>query len=149
MTELQATRTVPTPWHLWVIGAIAVLWNAMGAFDYVMTETRNAAYMSAFTPEQLAFFYGFPAWVIAAWAIAVWGGILGALLLLLRRRLAVWVFLVSLVAMVVTTIHNYVLSDGLEIFADAGSQAFTAVIFVIALGLFIYSRAMHNRGVLV
>jgi len=149
MTELQATRTVPTPWHLWVIGAIAVLWNAMGAFDYVMTETRNAAYMSAFTPEQLAFVYGFPAWVIAAWAIAVWGGILGALLLLLRRRLAVWVFLVSLVAMVVTTIHNYVLSDGLEIFADAGSQAFTAVIFVIALGLFIYSRAMHNRGVLV
>ena len=149
MTELQATRTVPTPWHLWVIGAIAVLWNAMGAFDYVMTETRNAAYMSAFTPEQLAFFYGFPAWVIAAWAIAVWGGILGALLLLLRRRLAVWVFLVSLVAMVVTTIHNYVLSDGLEIFADVGSQAFTAVIFVIALGLFIYSRAMHKRGVLV
>ena len=149
MTELQATRTVPTPWHLWVIGAIAVLWNAMGAFDYVMTETRNAAYMSAFTPEQLAFFYGFPAWVIAAWAIAVWGGILGALLLLLRRRLAVWVFLVSLVAMVVTTIHNYVLSDGLEIFADAGSQAFTAVIFVIALGLYIYSRAMHKRGVLV
>jgi len=105
--------------------------------------------MSAFTPEQLAFFYGFPAWVIAAWAIAVWGGILGALLLLLRRRLAVWVFLVSLVAMVVTTIHNYVLSDGLEIFADAGSQAFTAVIFVIALGLYIYSRAMRKRGVLV
>ena len=148
MTALQATRTVPTPWHLWVIGAIAVLWNAMGAFDYVMTETRNAAYMSAFTPEQLAFFYRLPGWVIAAWAIAVWGGILGALLLLLRRRLAVWVFLVSLVAMVVTTIHNYVLSNGLEIFADAGSHALTAAIFVIALGLFIYARAMSKRGVL-
>jgi len=148
MTELQATRTVRTPWHLWVIGAIAVLWNAMGAFDYVMTETRNAAYMSAFTPEQLAFFYRLPGWVIAAWAIAVWGGILGALLLLLRRRLAVWVFLVSVVAMVVTTIHNYVLSNGLEIFADAGSHALTAAIFVIALGLFIYARAMSKRGVL-
>jgi len=148
MTALQATRTVPTPWHLWVIGAIAVLWNAMGAFDYVMTETRNAAYMSAFTPEQLAFFYRLPGWVIAAWAIAVWGGILGALLLLLRRRLAVWVFLVSVVAMVVTTIHNYVLSNGLEIFADAGSHALTAAIFVIALGLFIYARAMSKRGVL-
>ena len=149
MTALQATQTVPTPWHLWVIGAIAVLWNAMGAFDYVMTETKNAAYMSAFTPEQLAFFYGFPAWVIAAWAIAVWGGILGALLLLLRRRLAVWVFLISLVGLVVTTFHNYVLSNGLEIFGDAASQGLTATIFVIAVGLLLYARAMSKRGVLV
>ena len=37
----------------------------MGAFDYVMTETRNEAYMAEFTPEQLEFFYGFPAWMIA------------------------------------------------------------------------------------
>jgi len=79
MTDSQATRSVRAPWHLWVIGVIALLWNAVGAFDYVMTKTKNAAYMSAFTPEQLAFFYGFPAWVIAAWAIAVWGGVFGAL----------------------------------------------------------------------
>jgi hypothetical protein len=149
MTESEATRTVRTPWHLWVVGVIALLWNAIGAFDYVMTETKNAVYMSAFTPEQLAFFYGFPAWVVAAWAIAVWGGVLGALLLLLRRRLAVWVLLASLVAMVVTTFQNYVLSNGLEIFRDAGSRGFTAVIFAIALGLFLYARAMRKRGVLV
>ena len=149
MTESDATRTVRTPWHLWVVGVVAFLWNAIGAFDYVMTESRNAAYMSAFTPEQLAFFYGFPAWVIAAWAIAVWGGVLGALILLLRRRLAVSVFLVSLIAMVVTTFHNYVLSNGLEIFTDAGSRVFTAVIFAIALGLFLYSRAMQARSVIV
>jgi hypothetical protein len=149
MSESSESRTLRTPWHLWVIGVIALSWNAIGAFDYVMTETKNAAYMSSFTPEQLAFFYGLPVWVIAAWAIAVWGGVLGALLLLLRRRLAVWVFLASLVSMVVTTFRNYVLSNGLAIFRDAGSLGFTAVIFLIALGLFLYARAMHKRGVLV
>jgi len=148
MTDLQGTRTVRTPWHLWVIGVIALLWNAMGAFDYLMTQTKNAAYMSAFTPEQLEYFYGFPTWVIAAWAIAVWGGVLGSLLLLLRKRYAVWVFLVSFVAMVLTTIHNYVLSDGLKIFTDAGTKVFTAVIFLVALALFLYARAMSKRGVL-
>jgi ribose/xylose/arabinose/galactoside ABC-type transport system permease subunit len=149
MTEANAIQAVRTPWHLWVIGVVALLWNAIGAFDYVMTETRNAAYMSAFTPEQLAYFYGFPGWVTAAWAIAVWGGVVGAVLLLLRRRLAVPVFLASLVAMVLTTVHNYVLSNGLDIFQDAGSRAFTCVIFVIALALFLYARAAAKRGVLV
>jgi hypothetical protein len=148
MNESHATPAVRAPWHLWATGIVAVLWNSVGAFDYVMTQTRNAAYMSAFTPEQLAFFYGIPAWVIAAWAIAVWGGVLGALLLLLRRRLAVWVFLASLLGLIVTTFHNYVLSNGLEIFVDPVSRAFTAVIFVIALGLLLYARAMSKRGVL-
>lgn len=148
MTESGAAGTARTPWHLWVIGALALLWNAMGAFDYVMTKTKNAAYMSAFTPEQLAFFYGLPAWVVATWAIAVWGGVLGALLLLLRRRLAVEVLLASLLAMVVTTIHNYGLSNGMAVIGDAFSLGFTAVIFLVALGLFLYARTLRRRGVL-
>jgi hypothetical protein len=52
MLEIPATQSQATPWHLWVIGIVALLWSGMGAMDYVMTQTRNAAYMSAFTPEQ-------------------------------------------------------------------------------------------------
>ena len=149
MTETGETNVASTPWHLWLIGVVALLWNAMGEYDYVMTQTRNEAYMSNFTPEQLSFFYGFPPWLDAAWAIAVWGGVLGAILLLLRRRLAVWVFLVSLIAMVSTTFHNYVLSNGMEVLGDAISLGFTAVIFLIALALFLYARAMQKRKILV
>ena len=83
-----------TPWHLWVIGIVALLWNLVGAYDYLMTQTENAAYMGRFTAEQLEYWYGFPTWVVASWAIAVWGGVLGAVLLLLKKRLAAPVFLV-------------------------------------------------------
>lgn len=148
MTEAEATSSGRTPWHLWVVGILAVLWNSMGAFDYLMTETRNEGYMSQFTPEQLEYFYGFPAWVVGLWAIAVWGGVLGAILLLLRKKSAAGIFLLSFLAMVATTIHNYGLSDGLEVAGDTFSLAFSAVIFVVALLLYIYSRAMKNRGVL-
>ena len=148
MSEAQATSNGPTPWHLWVVGVLAVLWNSMGAFDYLMTQTQNEGYMSQFTPEQLEYFYGFPAWVVACWAMAVWGGVLGAVLLLLRKKLAVGVFLVSFLAMVVTTIHNFVLSNGLEAVGDPVALAFSAAIFVVALLLFLYARAMKNRGVL-
>ena len=58
MSETKGTGFSRAPWHLWVIGSIGLLWSAIGALDYVMTQTKNEAYMSAFTPEQLEFFYG-------------------------------------------------------------------------------------------
>jgi hypothetical protein len=141
--------TPHTPWHLWVVGTVTLLWNAVGALDYVMTQTRNASYMSDFTPAQLDYFYGFPAWAVAAWALAVWGGVAGSLLLLFRSRHAVAVLTISFFAMLLTTIHNYLLSDGLAVMgATAFAIVFSAAIFLVALGLVLYARAMRNRGVL-
>ena len=137
-----------TPWHLWTVGIVSLLWNAMGAMDFVMTQTKNEAYMSAFTPEQLEFFYGFPIWVVTAWGIAVWGAVIGSILLLLRKTLAVWVFLISFLSMVITSIHNFVFSNGLEAMGGLLPLIFTAVIFIVGLGLFIYARKMNQNGFL-
>jgi hypothetical protein len=131
-----------------VIGVVTLLWNAMGAYDYLMTQTRNADYLARFTPEQVAYFTGFPAWVDGTWALAVWGGVLGSVLLLWRRRLAVPVLAVSLGAMVITTVHNYVLSDGLQIMEGPGPLLFSVAIFLVAVGLLLDARAMARRRVL-
>lgn len=136
------------PRHLRVVGILALLWAAMGCFDYFMTQTRNEGYMGMFTPEQLEFFYSIPAWGIAAWAIAVWGELLGALLLLMRRGLAQPVFLVSLLATLAAMVQNYVLSNGLEVMGSAGQLAFTALIVIVAIALFLYAKAMRARRVL-
>lgn len=147
MEQAATAGTDRAPWHLWVVGGLGFLWDCVGAFDYLMTQTQNESYMGQFTPEQLEFFYGFPAWVVAFWAVAVWGGLLGTVLILLRKRLAVPVLLVSLLAMVVTAVHNFLLSNGLEIMGGAGA-AFTILIFLVAVGLWVYARAMTRRGVL-
>jgi hypothetical protein len=131
-----------------VIGVVTLLWNAMGAYDYLMTQTRNADYLARFTPEQVAYFTGFPAWVDGTWALAVWGGVLGSVLLLWRRQLAVPVLAVSLGAMVITTVHNYVLSDGLQIMEGPGPLLFSVAIFLVAVALLLYARAMARRRVL-
>ena len=136
-----------TPWHLWLIGALALLWNAVGAFDYLMTQTQNEAYMGQFSPEQLEYFYGFPTWVVAAWAMAVWGSVLGSILLLLRKRAAAPVFLVSFLSMVVTSFHNFILTDGMDVMG-VGGAIFSSFIFFFALGLWLYARGMADRGVL-
>jgi len=147
MSMNEITRS-ETPKHLWVVGILGLLWNAMGAFDYVMTQTRNEAYMANFSQTALDFFYGLPTWTVATWAIAVWGGVLGTILLLARNRLAVWVFLASMLAMFATAIQNYVLSNGLEVMGAPGDLIFTGLIIVTTVFLYFYARAMAKRGVL-
>lgn len=135
------------PRHLWIVGVLAVLWNAMGAVDYTATQFRVEAYLSGYTPEQLAYFFGFPAWAVATWAIAVWSALVASLGLLLRKAWAVWLFGVSIVAMMITGIYNFALSEGIALMGT-GALAFTAVIWIVAFGLFFYARAMAQRGVL-
>jgi len=135
------------PLHLRIVSFLAVLWNAIGAFDYSATQLRIDAYMSAFTPEQLEYFYAFPSWAVGAWAIAVWSSLVGSIGLLLRKAWSVWLFGVAIAGMLITTVYNFVLSDGLAIMG-AGAALFSAVIWVIALALFFYARAMAQRGLL-
>lgn len=144
---MPETQTAKTPRHLWIIGFVALIWNLIGAMDYVMTETKNEAYMSQFSEQQLEFFYNFPAWLIAFWAVAVWGGVLGSILLLMRKKLAYPVFLVSFLCMIVTTIHNYGFAGAADVVGGAG-VFFSLVIFLVALVLVIYSKRMAARGVL-
>jgi hypothetical protein len=131
-----------------VVGGTSLLWNSVGALDFVMTQTKNEAYMSNCTPEQRIFYYGFPIWVVVAWGIAVWGGVLGSLALLLRKRQAFQLFLASSICMVLTYFQNYVLAHGFKVMGGAAALTFTTVIFVIGVLLLFYSRAMRRRGVL-
>ena len=144
----DANPKVAIPWHLWVVGVVALLWNAMGALDYTMTETRNAAYMKDFTAEQLAYFYSFPKWVVATWALSVWGGVAGSVALLLRSRWAVPIFTLSLATMAITFTHNFVLTDGLAVMGGAAALAFTAAIIAVGVGLVSYSRWVDRKGFL-
>jgi hypothetical protein len=147
MSEETVVATSKTPWHIWLVGIITLLWNSMGALDFTMTMTKNEAWMSSFTEEQLDFFYGFPGWLIFFWAIAVWASLLGSLLLLFRSKFAFPVLTASFLSMVVVSIHNFGFSNGLEIMGTGGA-IFSGVIFLVALLLVWYSKSMTATGVL-
>ncbi len=137
------------PWHLWMVGLLSLVWNFGGAFDYAMTQTRAAWYMSAFTPEQLAYFYGFPAWAVATWATGVWFALIGSLLLLLRSRWAGSAFALSIIGIVLTSVYTFGIADtSMAELTGPGALAFTAAIYVVTIGLWFYARAMRVRGVL-
>ena len=138
-----------SPWHLWVIAIVSLLWNAMGAFDYAMTQTRNPAYMGQFTPEQLDYFYGFPTWVVACWAVGVWLAVAGSVLLLLRSASALWAFILSFLGMILTSVYSYGLAEvSMTDIVGTEAQVFMAAIVFVGLFLILYARRMKIAGVL-
>lgn len=149
MTDTTAPAAAGrTPWHLWLVGVLALLWNGFGAYDYLMTNTQGAGYMAGMgmTQAQIDYFLAMPAWMNAAWAFGVWGGVLGALLLLLRSKWALWAFAASLLGLVGSWIHTFT-SNGLEIAGPAGT-IMSVVISIVALFLLAYARMMQKAGVL-
>ena len=72
----------------WAIGVIAIIWNAMGVMAYLAQAYKTESFEAMYTPEQLDIINNMPAWATAAFATAVFGGVLGSLLLLLKKRLA-------------------------------------------------------------
>lgn len=105
-----------TPWHLWVVGVVALLWNALGCVDYAMTQVQGDAWLAQMDPTevQMAWFHAMPAWTDAAWAVFVWGGLLGGLLLLIRRSWAAPVFAASFLGWAAGAVYAFALSNGME-----------------------------------
>ncbi|WP_034797116.1 hypothetical protein [Hyphomonas beringensis] len=141
MTDIKTK----TPWHLWVVGILAVLWNAGGAFDFAATVTHWEPYMKNFTAEQLDFFYTFPMWQYIIWGFATWGAFIGSILLLTRSKLAFWAFAVSLACTLISMAYSLTLTDAPE---GTSNPVFTAAVILIAIFLFAYSLWLTRRGIL-
>jgi predicted membrane protein len=141
-----------TPWHLWVVGVLALVWNAGGAYDYLMMKLENEAYLAQIPPEHLAYYLSYPLWVNIAWALGVWMAVLGAVLLLLRSRHAVAAFVLSFVGLVVNTIWGQFLSETpmSALMGDMGAAmlGFMVAIYLVAVLLWAYARAQARVGVL-
>ena len=146
MNDRVVSRT--GPWHLWLIGIIGGLWSLMGVISFVLTQLNVEAVMSRFPPQQREYFESFPLWAVAFWAIGVFGGVIGCLLLLLKNRLAFHALLASAIGAIVSNLGGLFLLGGMEVMAETGGLGFTAVPIIIGAFLAYYAGAMSKTGVL-
>ena len=142
-----------TPTHLWIVGILATLWNAFGCYDYVMTKTRNMDYLSSMpgvsAEEMLAYVDAFPIYSHIGWALGVWGGLLGSVLLLMRSRYAVHAFALSVLGIILSIGWSLTLGPPPPAGTDEGMFAIFPYI-IIAIGVFLlwYSWSMDKKGAL-
>ncbi|SNT38089.1 hypothetical protein SAMN05421640_3655 [Ekhidna lutea] len=141
----MTNQSVKPPIWFWVVAVFALLWNLMGVKAYL-----DQAFMSddAFAQLEAAMqdiFNQTPAWVTAAFAIAVWGGALGSLLLILRKSLAHTVLIISLVGIVIQMFHNVFLSDNLDAYGPGGIPM-ALMILGFGVGLVFFSKKSKSAG---
>ena len=98
----EAVRRVH--WSFWLIGVVALVWNVGGVINFFVQ--MNPEMLDAFRESERAIIEGRPAWATAAFAIAVFGGALGCLLLLFKKSVATYAFIASLLGVIVTMIHT-------------------------------------------
>lgn len=143
MTRTAAART---PFHLWPVGLLAILWNGFGCLDYAMTVTRDPAWMAKVPPAVIDWLDAAPAWTLASWALGAGAGLLGALLLVMRLRWTAHAFALSLLGLAAN--QAYLLLSPMPMTANAAELALRLAIWIAALLLFFYTVRLRGRGVL-
>ena len=134
-----------TPTWFWVVASIAFLWNVMGLIAFFMQVTMSEETLAAMDPADQAMYENIPIWATAAFATAVIAGTIGALGLLLRKKWAHPVFLISLLGVIIQQVHIFFIS-GVMKSAEATKMIMPAMILLIAILLLFFSKRMVRQG---
>jgi hypothetical protein len=131
-------------WSFWVIGAVALIWNVMGVINYFMQMDTDA--LAAFSETARALVEGRPAWATGAFAISQFGGMLGCLLLLLRKSAAIYLFIASLLGVIVTVTHTLGMAGSTIDLTPAEIAGYILMPLAVAAFLIWYSMHTKSKG---
>ncbi|MEL7531873.1 MAG: hypothetical protein AAFN10_11220 [Bacteroidota bacterium] len=141
----MTNESTKIPTWFWVVSSIALVWNLMGCFAYLGQAMMTEEMIAALPDAEQALYQNIPAWVTAAFAIAVWGGAAASLLLLLKRKIATPIFILSILGIIAQMSYNLFMSEALEVFGATG-LIFPIMTLLIGLGLIYFSRFATQNG---
>jgi hypothetical protein len=131
-------------WSFWAIGAVALIWNVMGVINFLVQ--MNPDVLASYPESHRAIIEGRPAWATGGFAIAVIGGALGCLLLLLRKSAAYYLFIASLLGTIVTMTHTLGIASSTIDFSPFEILMMILMPLVVAAFLIWYSNQARRKG---
>ncbi len=141
---MQTQTVASRPPAYWLVAILALVWNLIGVAMFYIQVTMDDTRLAGLTELQRQVYQATPAWVNVAFAFAVFGGLLGAIGLLVRRRWAVTMFGISLLALLVQFLGAYLVTPAWAAYGAAG-LAMPLLLLVIAAFLWSYARRALAR----
>ncbi|MBB1334762.1 hypothetical protein H5200_07710 [Pseudoalteromonas sp. SG43-7] len=122
-----------TPPH-WLksVAWAALIWNLLGVIAFIMQMLMTPDMISKLPIEQQAAYSNTPIWSTIAFATAVFGGVLGCILLLLKKALARVLFALSLAGIFIQQFYNFIVINSIELL---GASAVFMPIFVVVIAI--------------
>jgi hypothetical protein len=139
----EMSTSVKPPLWFWVVSAAMLLWNGLGVMAYIVDAGITAEALKALPDAERALRESRPAWATSAFAVAVFGGMVGCLLLLVRSRWALPMLALSLIGVIVQMAHAFLIANSFEVYGPGG---LIMPAMVLAGALFLVWFARHARG---
>ncbi|MBS3930021.1 MAG: hypothetical protein KGZ65_02230 [Sphingomonadales bacterium] len=136
-TETYGTKVPPS---FWIVTGLGLLWNAFGAYLYLLSKLDPETALAGATPAMRDYVATMPLWAHIGWSLGVWGSALGSVLMLVRSRHAVTAFLVSLLGALV--------SFGAQARAGVFDAKIGVTVLVVIAFLWWYCRNETAKGIL-
>ena len=128
-------------WSFWVIAIFILLWNVMGCINFLVQ--MNPEMVSSYRETEQAIIQSRPFWATLAFAVAVFGGAIGCVFLILKKSIAFYIFIGSLIGAVITMVHT--LGSGI-IFSSGELIGIIFMPVAVAALLIWYSKYSEGKG---
>lgn len=141
----MTTTNKPTT-AFWIISIIALIWNIMGVGAFIGQSFVTEEAIALLPPDQAELLNNIPSWVVIVFAIAVFTGLLGCILLLMKKKLAISVFMISLLAVIIHQGHFFLTVDSIGIYGWVQGMIMPVIVILIAMFLYMYSKTAAAKG---
>jgi hypothetical protein len=134
----------PNTWF-WVIAFIALIWNSFGLLTFIGQAYITEEVKATLPQAQVELIENRPAWATTAFAIAVFAGTFGSMVLLMRKRFAYYMFLLSFIGVLVQMVNDVILNGD---YASYTSVDITLTLLIPLVGIFLiwYTRNCIHKG---
>ncbi len=142
---MSATRP---PRSFWIIASLALVWNLMGFLAFTSQAFISSAALSELPSEQAELLQDTPQWLNGIFAMATITGLLASIFLLLKRKISVILFLISLVGVLIQMSYSFFATNALEVYGMVQGLIFPIFVILIAIYLYIFSNQARKKGYL-
>lgn len=140
----KAPAVQPPKSYYWIVG-IVFLWDLSGVGAYLSTVMMTPEALAALPDAERELMENAPAWTTGAFAIAVFGGIVGTLLMLMKKAIALPVLIVALAAVAVNMFYTWFMTDAADVYG-AAQAVLAVVVFAVAAFIVWYANSAKAKG---
>jgi len=143
-SEINEKQSTLPSWFK-TVAILAIVWNCLGLLSFVMHTMMTPEMLAGLPEAEQNLMLNYPVWASAAFGAAVIFGVLGSILLLMKKAVSFECYLISLIAVVIQDYHWFVMENVIPVLGMS-SLIMPSLILIIGSALLVFSSKAKKNG---